>query len=159
MAGTSLPPLPEPQLNHYASCSCTRIPLSFLAARELRTLLESTPNLVALIGVGYIGCPVALPYLPKLKYLAVSSEAVHCDGTAHKDDQTPSLDHVHFGPIRSPTSLVHFLSAWGPKLTSVSLDLRMPVEPTSTTTNEPLQLPANTWKLLPEHFPPRDIYH
>jgi hypothetical protein len=106
-------------------------PVVLFSSQELRTLLESTPNLVTLIGVGYIGCPLALPYLPKLKYLAVSGEAVHCDATKHhKDDQTPSLDHVHFGPIRSPPSLVHFLSAWGSKLTSVSLDLRMPVEPT-----------------------------
>jgi hypothetical protein len=112
-------------------------PVVLFSRRELLNLLESAPHIVALIGVGYIGCPVAFPYLPKLKYLAVSSDAVHCDGTAHKDDQTPALDHVHFGPIRSPTSLRHFLSAWGPKLTSVSLDLRMPAEPTRSPMNIP----------------------
>ncbi|KAI9460197.1 hypothetical protein BJY52DRAFT_285109 [Lactarius psammicola] len=104
-------------------------PVVLFSRQELRTLLESTPNLVALIGVDYIGCPATLPYLPKLKYLAVG-EAVHCDGTAHKDDRTPSLDHVHFGPIRSSTSWMHLLSAWSPKLTSVSLDLRIPAVPT-----------------------------
>ena len=111
-------------------------PVVLFSPGELRTLLESTPNLVALIGADYIGCPVALPYLPKLKYLAVSSEGVHCDGTKHFNDQTPSLDHVHFGPNHSSTSLMHFLSAWGPKLTSVSFDLRTPVEPTPLPRNQ-----------------------
>lgn len=106
-------------------------PVVLFSRPELRTLLESTPNLVALIGgVGYIECPVALPYLPKLKYLAISSGGVHCDGNEHKGDQTPALDQVHFGPIRSSTSLIHFASALGPKLIFVSLDLRLPIEPT-----------------------------
>lgn len=125
-----------------------RNPVVLFSRPELRTLLESTPNLVALIGAGYVGCPVALPYLPKLKYLAVNSEAVHCDGTDHKGDQTPSLDHVHLGPIRSSTSLVHFLSAWGPKLTYVSLDLRMPVEPNSSPMN-PFNCPQILGSLCP----------
>lgn len=123
-------------------------PVVLFSRRELRTLLESTPNLVTLIGVGCIGCPVALPYLPKLKYLTVNSEAVHCDGAEHKGDQTPSLDHVHFGPIRSSTSLVHVLSAWGPKLTYVSLDLRMPVEPNSPPMN-PFDCPQILGSLCP----------
>ncbi|KAH9177011.1 hypothetical protein EDB89DRAFT_1609129 [Lactarius sanguifluus] len=110
-------------------------PVVLFSRPELHTLLESTANLVALIGADYIGCPAALPSLPKLKYLAVSGEAVHCGGTGHKDDPTPSLDHVHFGPIRSSTSWVHLLSAWGPKLTSVSLDLRIPVVSTSPPTD------------------------
>lgn len=125
-----------------------RNPVVLFSRRELRTLLESTPHLEALIGVGCVGCPVALPYLPKLKYLAVNSEAVHCDGTEHKGDQTPSLDHVHFGPIRSSTSLVHFLSAWGPKLTYISLDLRMPVEPNSPPMN-PFNCPQILGSLCP----------
>ena len=104
-----------------------RNPDVLFSSPELHTLLESTPNLVALIGGRYIGCPVALPYLPNLRYLAISSEAAGCDSAKHKGDQTPSLDHVHFG---SSTSLVHFLSARGTKLTSISLDLRTPVEPT-----------------------------
>ncbi|KAF8272333.1 hypothetical protein EI94DRAFT_1718423 [Lactarius quietus] len=110
-------------------------PVVLFSRRELRTLLESTTSLVAIIGVGHVGCPVTLPYLPKLKYLAIGSEAVHCDGTEHNGDSTPPLDHAHFGPIRSSTSLMHFLSAWGPKLTSISLDLRTPVEPTSPPKN------------------------
>ncbi|KAH9046461.1 hypothetical protein EDB84DRAFT_1575863 [Lactarius hengduanensis] len=110
-------------------------PVVLFSRSELHTLLESTPNLVALVGADYIGCPAALPSLPKLKYLAVSGEAAHCGGTGHKDDPTPSLDHVHFGPIRSPTFWMHLLSAWGPKLTSVSLDLRIPVVSTSPPTD------------------------
>ncbi|KAI9445501.1 hypothetical protein H4582DRAFT_1915866 [Lactarius indigo] len=110
-------------------------PVVLFSHQELRTLLESTPNLVTLIGADYIGCPAALPSLPKLKYLAVCGGAVHCGGTEHKDDHTPSLDHVHFGPIRSSTSWMHLLSAWRPKLTSVSLDLRIPVVPTPPPTD------------------------
>ncbi|KAH9075754.1 hypothetical protein EDB83DRAFT_1815619 [Lactarius deliciosus] len=110
-------------------------PVVLFSRPELHTLLESTHNLVALIGADYIGCPAALPSLPKLKYLAVSGEAVHCGGIGHKDDPTPSLDHVHFGPIRSSTSWMHLLSAWGPKLTSASLDLRIPVVSTPPPTD------------------------
>ena len=68
-------------LNHGASVLFSR--------RELRELLESTPNLVAIIGSGVedsIGCPVALPYLPKLKYLVVNDVMGHCDRIDHKDD-------------------------------------------------------------------------
>ncbi len=115
-------------------------PVVLFSRQELRTLLESTPNLVALIGIDYIGCPATFPCLPKLKYLAVSGEAVHCDGTGHKDDQTPSLDHVHFGPIRSSISWTHILSAWGPKLTSVSLDLRIPTVPPPMEPFDPPQI-------------------
>ncbi|KAH8992074.1 hypothetical protein EDB92DRAFT_1945613 [Lactarius akahatsu] len=93
-------------------------PVVLFSRPEFHTLLESTPDLVALIGADYIG-----------------GEAVHCGGAGHKDDPTPSLGHVHFGPIRSSTSWMHLLSAWGPKLTSVSLDLRIPVVSTSPPAN------------------------
>ncbi len=117
-------------------------PIVLFSRRELRSLLESTPNLVALLGAGYIGCPLALPYLPKLKYLAIGSEAVRCDGNDHKDRRASSLEHIHLGPVRSPTVWAHVLSAWGLKLTSVSLDLRLPIEsaPSPTSNLECLQI-------------------
>ncbi|KAH9060812.1 hypothetical protein EDB87DRAFT_1725308 [Lactarius vividus] len=60
-------------------------PVVLFSRPELHALLESTPNLVALIGADYIGCPAALPFLPKLKYLAVSGEASTSPPTDHFD--------------------------------------------------------------------------
>ncbi|KAN0121513.1 hypothetical protein V8E52_003409 [Russula decolorans] len=106
--------------------------LVLFSRQELRKLLESSPNLIAISGAGAgdcIGCPVALPYLPKLKYLAVNSEMEHCDHIGHEDDRTPLLDHIHIrqGPLSS--HWVHLLSAQGTRLTSVSLDLRSSEDP------------------------------
>ncbi|KAF8480891.1 hypothetical protein DFH94DRAFT_736693 [Russula ochroleuca] len=95
--------------------------------QELRKLLESTPNLVAIIGSGVrdtIGCPVALPYLPKLKYLVVNDVMGDCDRSKHEDNRTPFLDHIHIHLSYHSDYFVHLLSAQGARLTSVSLDLR-----------------------------------
>jgi hypothetical protein len=99
---------------------------------ELRKLLESSPNLTAITGAGVgdcTGCPVTLPYLPKLKCLAVNSNIERCDHIRHEDDRTPLLDHIHIqkGPISS--HWVHLLSAQGARVTSISLDLRLSQDP------------------------------
>jgi hypothetical protein len=101
--------------------------LVLFSRQELRKLLESSPNLIAITGAGVgdcIGCPVTLPYLPKLRYLAVNSKMGRCDHFGHEDDRTPLLDHIHIrqGPLSS--HWVHLLSVQGARLTSVSLDLR-----------------------------------
>ena len=95
--------------------------------RDLRKLLESAPNLVTITGGavgGYVGCPASLPYLPKLKYLALNGKDGSCNGTDHKDNRTPSLDHVHILPSRFSNYWKHLLSAQGTRLTFVLLDLR-----------------------------------
>jgi hypothetical protein len=110
-------------LHHYPTVLFTR--------QELRKLVESAPNLIGITGPavgGHIGCPAALPYLPKLKYLAVNSEMEQCNCAGHKDNRTPSLDHVHLRPSQFSNFWVHLLSALGARLTSVSLDLRLAVD-------------------------------
>ena len=96
---------------------------------ELRKLLESAPNLVAISGAGIgdsIGCPAALPCLPKLKFLVVNDHQIRrCERVEHEDNRTPVLDHVHFRQSRPSTYCAHLLSAQGARLTSVSLDLRL----------------------------------
>ena len=97
--------------------------------QEFRKLLKSSPNLIAITGADVgdcIGCPVTLPYLPKLKYLVVNDRMEHCDEIRHEDDRTPLLDHIHIheGPLSS--HWVHLLSSQGARLTSISLDLRFP---------------------------------
>ena len=106
-------------LNHGASVLFSR--------QERRELLESTPNLVAIIGSRVkdsIGCPVALPYLPKLKSLVVNDVMGHCDRIEHKDDRTPFLDHIHVHLSDYSDYFARLLSVQGARLTSVSLDLR-----------------------------------
>ncbi|KAI0307522.1 hypothetical protein B0F90DRAFT_19161 [Multifurca ochricompacta] len=106
-------------------------PIVLFSRQELRTLLESAPNLVAIVSscnTGHLGCPVALPYLPKLKYLTVNHEAGHCDSICHEDGHTPSLDRVHIRPSRSSNFWTHLLSSQGLIITSVSLDLRITSE-------------------------------
>lgn len=106
--------------------------LVLFSRQELRNLLESSPNLTAITGAGVgdcLGCPVTLPYLPKLKYLAVNSTMKRCDNTGHEDDQTPLLDHIHIRQSLLSDHWVHLLSAQGARLTSVSLDLRLSQEP------------------------------
>jgi len=113
-------------LHHY--------PFVLFSRPELRKLLEAAPNLVAITGAAVgsqIGCPAALPYLPKLKYLAVNSEMDECNCAGHKVHPTPSLDYVHIRPSLFSNLWVHLLSAQGTKLTSVSLDLRLVVDPES----------------------------
>jgi hypothetical protein len=103
-------------------------PMVLFSRPELRKLLEAAPNLVAITGAAvgsHIGCPTALPYLPKLKYLAVNSETGQCNFVGHKDNQTPSLDHVHLRPSRFSNFWVHLLSLQGASLTSVTLDFRL----------------------------------
>jgi hypothetical protein len=121
---TCAPSLLKLHLHHEA--------LVLFSRPELHKLLESSPNLIAITGAGVgdcIGCPVTLPYLPKLKYLAVNSKMGRCDHTGHEDDQTPLLDHIHIrqGPLSS--HWVHLLSVQGARLTSVSLDLRLSEDP------------------------------
>jgi hypothetical protein len=94
---------------------------------ELRKFLESSPNLIAITGAGVgdcIGCPVTLPYLPKLKYLVVNSIG-RCDHTGLEDDRTPLLDHIHIRLGLLSNDWLHLLSVQGARLTSVSLDLRL----------------------------------
>jgi len=95
--------------------------------QDLRKLFESAPNLVTITSAhagDHFGCPASLPYLPKLKYLALNSKIGSCDGTDHKDNQTPSLDHVHISPSQFSNYWKHLLSAQGARLTFVLLDLR-----------------------------------
>jgi F-box-like len=95
---------------------------------ELRKLLESSPRLLAISGADVgdcIGCPVTLPYLPKLKYLAVNSKMGRCDHIGHEDNRTPLLDHIHIRRGLHSDHWVHLLSVQGASLTSVSLDLRL----------------------------------
>lgn len=106
--------------------------LVLFSYQELRKLLESSPNLIAISGAGVgdcIGCPVTLPYLPKLKYLAINSTMRRCDYIGHEDDQTPLLDHIHIRQGILSDHWVHLLSVQGSRLTSVSLDLRLSQEP------------------------------
>ena len=123
---TSAHSLRKLYLHHY--------PTVVFSRPELRKLLEAAPNLIAITGAAvgsHIGCPAALPYLPKLKYLAVNSETGQCTSVGHKDNQTPSLDHVHIRPSRSSNFWVHLLSAQGTRLTSVTLDFRLTADPES----------------------------
>ena len=109
-----------------------REPFVLFSRRELRKLLESTPNLVAITGAGVgdcIGCPVALPYLPKLKYLAINDVMGYCDRNEHEDNRTPFLDHIHIRQHLLTNYCVHLLSVQGARLTSVSLDLRLFKDP------------------------------
>ena len=110
-------------LHHY--------PFVLFSRPELRKLLEAAPNLVAITGAAVgsqIGCPAALPYLPKLRYLAVNNEMDRCNCAGHKVHPTPSLDYVHIRPSLLSNFWEHLLSAQGAKLTSVLLDLRMVVD-------------------------------
>ena len=110
-------------LHHY--------PFVLFSRPELRKLLEAAPNLVAITGAAVgslIGCPAALPYLPKLKYLVVNSEVDQCNCAGHKVHPTPSLDYVDIRPSLFSNLWVHLLSAQGAKLTSVFLDLRLVVD-------------------------------
>ena len=121
---TCAPSLIKLHLHHEA--------LVLFSRPELRKLLESSPNLIAIIGAGVgdcIGCPVTLPYLPKLKYLSVNSTMRRCDYIGHEDDRTPLLDHIHIQYGLLSDHWVHLLSVQGPRLTSVSLDLRLSQEP------------------------------
>jgi hypothetical protein len=95
--------------------------------QELRKLLESSPNLLAITGRGVgecIGCPVTLPHLPKLKYLVVNS-IMRCDHIGHEDDRTPNLDHIHTQQNLLSNDWAHLLSIQSARLISVSLDLRL----------------------------------
>ncbi|KAF8499114.1 hypothetical protein F5888DRAFT_144332 [Russula emetica] len=117
---TCAPSLVKLHLHHGA--------LVLFSRRELRKLLESSPHLIAITGTDVgdcIGCPVTLPYLPKLKYIAVNSKMGRCDQIGHENDRTPLLDHIHIrqGPLSN--HWVHLLSVQGARLTSVSLDLRL----------------------------------
>jgi hypothetical protein len=117
---TSAHSLRKLHLHHY--------PMVLFSRPELRRLLEAAPNLVAITGAAvgsHIGCPAALPYLPRLKYLTVNSETGQCNLVTHKDNQTPSLDHVHLRPSLSSNFCVHLLSTQGARLTSVTLDFRL----------------------------------
>lgn len=103
-----------------------RNPAILFTRQELHKLLESAPNLIAIVGGGcadHLRCPAAFPYLPKLKYLTVNNEAGQCGSTMHKDNRLPSLEHVHIRASHSDFWL-HLLSAQGSRLVSVSLDLR-----------------------------------
>jgi len=116
---TCAPSLLKLHLHHEA--------LVLFSRRELRNLLESSPNLTTITGPGVgdcIGCPVTLPYIPKLKYLAVNSKGL-CDHIGHEDDRTPLLDHIHIRQVLLSNHWVHLLSVQGARLTSVSLDLRL----------------------------------
>ncbi len=121
---TCAPSLLKLHLHHEA--------LVLFSRRELRKLLESSPNLIAITGAGVgdcTGCPVALPYLPKLKHLAVNSTTGHCDQIGHEDDRTPLLDHIHIRRGLIMNQWVHLLSVQGARLTSISLDLRLSQDP------------------------------
>jgi hypothetical protein len=121
------------------TCACSLLKLHLhhealvlFSRPELRKLLESSPNLIAITGAGVgdcLGCPVTLPYLPKLKYLAVNSTTRRCDNIGHEDDRTPLLDHIHIRQGVLSDHWVHLLSVQGARLTSVSLDLRSSQEP------------------------------
>ncbi|KAF8480892.1 hypothetical protein DFH94DRAFT_433985 [Russula ochroleuca] len=109
-----------------------REPFVLFSRRELRTLLESTPNLVAITGASVgdtIGCPVALPYLPKLKYLAVNDVMGYCDRNGHEDNRTPVLEYIHIRQHHLTNYCAHLLSAQGARLRTVSLDLRLTGDP------------------------------
>lgn len=115
-------------------------PLILFSRQEFRKLLESSPNLTTIAGhnVGdCIDCPVTLPYLPKLRYLAVNSKMGLCDHPifGHEDSRTPLLDHIHFrqGPLSS--HWVHLLSVQGARLASVSLDLHLSQDPPDPSIN------------------------
>lgn len=117
---TCAPSLLKLHLHHQA--------LVLFSHQELRKLLESSPNLIAITGAEIgdcLGCPVTLPYLPKLKYLAVNSTMRRCDKIGHEDDRTPLLDHIHIRQGILCDHWVHLLSVQGARLTSVSLDLRL----------------------------------
>lgn len=121
---TCAPSLLKLHLHHAAPVLFSR--------RELRKLLESSPNLLAITGAGVgdcIGCPVTLPYLPKLKYLAVNGDMEHCDHIGHEDDRTPLLDHIYIQQGLLSSHWVHLLSSQGARVTSVSLDLRLSQDP------------------------------
>lgn len=114
--------------------------LVLFSRQELRKLLESSPNLTTIAGsdVGNcIDCPVTLPYLPKLSYLAVNSKVGLCDHPifGHEDSRTPLLDHIHIrqGPLSN--HWVHLLSVQGAKLASVSLDLCLSQDPPDPSIN------------------------
>ncbi|KAI0271592.1 hypothetical protein BC834DRAFT_451765 [Gloeopeniophorella convolvens] len=107
-------------------------PEVLFSREELLALLASAPNLVAIVGgggIGHIGCPLSLPHLPKLKYLTVNREAELCDGTRHRANDVPLLDHVHIQPSRSSNLWQHLLAVQGPSLTYVSLDLLVTMDP------------------------------
>jgi hypothetical protein len=109
-----------------------RNPNILFTRQELLKLLESAPNLVAIVGGGcvdLISCPATLPYLPKLKHLTVNNEVGQCDDAVHPDNRTPSLERVHIRPSRYSNFWLHLLSKQGSTLTSVSLDLRVPADP------------------------------
>ncbi|KAH9982183.1 hypothetical protein BGW80DRAFT_10198 [Lactifluus volemus] len=96
--------------------------------QELHKLLESAPNLVAIVGSdcsSNITCPVTLPHLPKLKYLTAHNTVGECDSGMHQSNHTPSLEHVHINPTRYSNVWSHLLEAQGSTLTFVSLDLRV----------------------------------
>lgn len=121
---TCAPSLLKLHLHHEA--------LVLFSRQELRKLIESSPNLIAITGAGVgdcIDCPVTLPYLPKLKYLAVNGEMGRCDHNGHKDGQTPLLDHIYIRQGLISNHWVHLLSVQGARLTSVSLDLRLSEDP------------------------------
>ncbi|KAI0252668.1 hypothetical protein BJV78DRAFT_328600 [Lactifluus subvellereus] len=108
-----------------------RNPGVLFTRQELRKLLESAPNLVAIVGAScadHLRCPAAFPYLPKLKYLTINNEVGQCDSTIHKDNRLPSLEHVHIRPSHSSNFWLHLLSAQGSRLVSVSLDLHLMVD-------------------------------
>jgi F-box-like len=107
-------------------------PILLFTRPELYNLLELAPNLAAVVGSGctdLINCPVALPYLPKLTHLTVTNEVGQCDSSMHQDNRIPSLEHVHIRPSPSSNFWLHLLSAQGPGLTSISLDLRVTEAP------------------------------
>ena len=117
---TSAHSLLKLHLNHQPSVLFSR--------PELRKLLESAPNLIAISGAGVgdsIGCPAAFPCLPKLKFLVVNDQIRRCERTEHEDSRTPVLDHVHVRQSRPSSYCAHLLTAQGARLKSVSLDLRL----------------------------------
>jgi len=140
---------------------------------DLRKLFESAPNLVTITnaaGGDQYGCPASLPYLPKLKYLALNSKIGTCDGTDHKDNQTPSLDHVHIRPSQFSNYWEHLLSAQGARLRFVFLDLRpfwagfrRPEYLTTLTAHCPnlsyLGICASNWDLCPRLDPLPPVEH
>jgi len=108
-----------------------RNPFVLFSRPELRKLLESAPNLIAITGADVdnsIGCPAAFPHLPNLKYLDVNSWGATCGSIGHEDNRTPCLDHVHIRPSPQSNYWEHLLSSQGARLTSVSLDLRFKLD-------------------------------